>query len=581
MKVWFCCLILLLSLVPLHAQEAPNLLRNSGFEENLSAWFLKGADRVKTEFSVTSHEKFQRALRLDVTPQNKDMPWSVVLRQEIGAPLQKGKQLTLKAWLRSPEKMQVTAFVEGAKAPYAKTLTATITLTSEWQEYEIKSECNQDFAPGTANCGFYLSHGKGSIRLANVRLFQSDKSISSPKTETPKIEAPKTEAPKVETPKPVLPKVEPKIEAVLNNGDFTRDWQGWELPPNGPLQASISNAPDEGAPNGVLPAEWTRVLKLTANPPAPDVAPSPGYTISQTLAAPLNPGDGLSLRFWARGETGAKLGIYAGTLQVPNGFLRTVVDLAPQWKEYEVRGICGLRAEAGTARLRLHNAAADGIIELAGVRLNQVTGIPPGWADPPPVFNLQNLLRAEDFEGANQKFNEPITAFNLAGWQFGRQPGVTLELVEAQAGPYRNALRLTFAPPDATKSIGFGFSQNFRTPPLTGEVFAFKFWARSTLESSLHVMADQSEKHKATAPGEKPMPPGRRSILGATVPINADWNEYTVRPTPRMLRTLQQDPFPTVAGSCSISFFQPAGVPTGVVEITGFRLALERPAEPQ
>ncbi|HEY0075623.1 MAG TPA: carbohydrate binding domain-containing protein, partial [Abditibacteriaceae bacterium] len=134
MKVWFCCLILLLSLAPLNAQEAPNLLRNSGFEEGLSAWFLKGADRVKTEFSVTSHEKFQRALRLDVTPQAKDMPWSVVLRQEIGAPLPKGKQLTLKAWLRSPEKMQVTAFVEGAKAPYVKTLTATITLTPEWQE---------------------------------------------------------------------------------------------------------------------------------------------------------------------------------------------------------------------------------------------------------------------------------------------------------------------------------------------------------------------------------------------------------------------------------------------------------------
>jgi hypothetical protein len=152
-----------------------------------------------------------------------------------------------------------------------------------------------------------------------------------------------------------------------------------------------------------------------------------------------------------------------------------------------------------------------------------------------------------------------------------------LELVEAQAGPYRNALRLTFAPPDASKPIGYGFSQHFRTPPLTGEVFAFKFWARSTVENSLHIIADQSENYKKTAPGEKPTPPRRRSILSSTVPINADWNEYTVRPTRRMLQTLRQDPFPTVAGSCNISFFQGAGV----VEITGFRLALERPAEPQ
>ena len=148
----------------------------------------------------------------------------------------------LKVWLRSPEQVQITAFVENAAPPYDKSLTATFRLTNEWQEYEIKGLCKDNMPPGGANCGFFLSHSKGTIRLADVRLFQTDKieerklsrpKLSRRKRELQKIEPPKIELPKTNTP----PRVQPKtavIETLLEDEDFEDGVAGWSFLPKAP-----------------------------------------------------------------------------------------------------------------------------------------------------------------------------------------------------------------------------------------------------------------------------------------------------------------------------------------------------------
>ncbi len=585
MRALFAFLFLVASAT--YAADAPNLLRNNQFVKELDSWFLKGADRCKSEATVTSHEKFQRALRLDVTPQAKDMPWSVVLRQTIGAPLQKGKQLVLKAWLRSPEQVQITAFVENAAPPYDKSLTATFRLTNEWQEYEIKGIIKEDLPPGGANCGFFLSHSKGTIRLADVRLFQTDKPEDTIKVEPPRITPPKAELPKVEPPNiepPVqLPKIEPPVitppkpaqivESLLEDEDFERNLNGWTLPVNDTLKAEVV-----AAMPGELPEPWTRVLKLSSDGEA-DPLNTRQRIITQKFAASIAPGDGLLVKFWARGPRGSRVSVQAGSTGAPSLLLLARLDVSAEWKAYEARSISHTALRAEQAQLALWNGAIGGSLEIAGLQAERISNVPRDWADPPPVFNFENLFFAPDFSNARLEQDNPRLAQFPAHWQVALRPGVKAEIVDTEAGPYNNALRLTFTPPeppDPKQPFGFGIFQSFRTPALTNEVFALKFWARSTNGTRLYINLSQTEKTPPPAPGERPKSSRSRTAIGADFPLTAEWREYTFRPDAAILRKIQQDPFVSVNGSCAIFFREPKGT----VELTGFRLALERPAEP-
>jgi hypothetical protein len=573
-----------------YAADAPNLLRNNQFDKGMEGWFLKGADRCKSEVTVTSREKFQRALRVDVVPQAKDMPWSVVLRQSVGAPLQKGRQLVLKVWLRSPEQVQVTAFVENSAAPYTKSLTATFRLAQDWQEYEIKSDCKEDLPPGQANCGFYLSHGKGTVRIADVRLFQIEKPVEPPKTEPPAVEPPKVDPPKIGAPPAETPKVEPPkvegpvitpptpaqiVEPLLDEEDFERNLESWRLPENGNLKAEVATAPP-----GELPEQWTRVLKLSSEGPADNSTPPRLRSITRPMAAPIAPGDGILVKFWARGPRGGQIGVNAGTTTLPTVLMTARVDLRTEWKEYEVRGVSRGTIETGRSQLALWNGAVDGPLEVAGLRIERVSNAPAGWATPPPVYNLQSLLRSEDFTDGRYDPGSRFLQQTVAGWQMTKKPGVTPEIVEATAGPYKNALRLTFEHPETVKYFSYGLFQPFFTPPLTSEVFVFKFWARSTTTNPLQIMVDQSEKRAPRQPGEPAAPPTslrRRNAMAGYVIVAGDWHEYTFRPDARVLKQLrEQQDLVTQTGTIMIAMSNPQGT----LELTGFRLALERPAEP-
>jgi len=568
MKPRWCFVLLLLCAPPLRADAPANLLRNPDFVGGLQDWFLKGADRCKSEVVLATNEKFERALRLDVTPQAKDMPWSVVLRQTIGAPLQKGKLLTLKVWLRSPEQVQVTAFVEGAAAPYPKTLSATLALTPQWQEYEIKSECNQDFGPGDANCGFFLAHGKGSIRMAGVRLFQTDKPVEAKPTPTPT--AKPTPTPRLRpTPTPLPPQGPPE-EVPLANGDFTQGLTGWTRDDNSPLKASVVEA--QAGP-------FTRALKLESDAPADETPFAPASLLKQKIAAPLRRGDGLQIKFWLHGPAGARLGVLIGPPASSATFLRQVVRATAEWKEVEMRGVSYWdslpQMTQNMPQIALWASTQGGALEVAGLRLTRVPYASREWLLPPREFNVANLFKSDMLEGAVLEKNSPFSLYQLTGWMIEPRDGCQVELVDVeagQAGPYRRALRLTFTSPDG-KNRGQTLFQAFETPPLTNEVFALKFWANCSTNSVVQIFADQSEKYVPPPPGEKPTPPRTRPALAGFLQLTPGWKEYVWRPNPLLLERLKtQPPMTTERATCRFIFAQPEGV----VELTGMRLGLER-----
>lgn len=558
-----------------YALEAPNLLRNEQFAQGLESWFLKGADRCKSEVTVTSQEKFPRALRLDVTPQAKDMPWSVVLRQTIGAPLQQGRQLIIKVWLRSPERMQVTAFVENAQAPYTKSLTNSFTLTPEWKEYEIKGECKENIAPGGANCGFFLSHGKGNIRIAHVRLYQTDRQNEAPKTEQPKIEQPKieppkTEATKIET-KPVTPtKTRQIVEPLLEDEDFERQLEGWTLPEDGTLKAEVVAAtPDE------LPKQWTKVLKVSSQLPF-----EPGFyqqrTFTQKIVLAIEKGDGLQLKFWARAPQAnasqanapqaSKLYVSARSAATPNALLNVALDVTPKWKAYDLRSIARNNVNDAHGRLNFVSGAVNGPLEIAGLQMERHTGVDPEWVVPPPVFNHENLLDNGDFtdNAPKKNGNGPVKYFGKwTVFTMACQP----EIVAAETPLYKSALRLNPLL-DAPRPMPIRIEQDVDTPPLLAvDGLVLRFWARSTMGARIdcNISRHYLEPQNVNSFIRKTAASAREAIV-----LSADWKEYEVP----MVNKQHLPNAPETTRMAALLFtIYPA--PQSAVEITGIRLAVE------
>ena len=549
---FFPALVLLFGACVVQAADAPNLLRNNNFNSGLESWFLKGADRCKSEVAATAQEKFQRALHLQVQPQAKDVPWSVVLRQTIGAPLQKGQQLTLKIWLRSPEQAQVTAFVENAAPPYNKLLTQTFALTNDWHEYEIKAECPENITPGGANCGFFLSHGKGNIYLADVRLFQTDK-------ETPpaKIEAPKTEAPRATSPKPSR-----IVEPLLEDEDFEHQLEGWTLPEEGTLKAEIV-----AATLGELPQEWTKVLKISSALPF-EPAFYPQRTLTQRIVLSVAPQDGVQLKFWARSPQNCKLYVSARSTKTNALLLNEALNITPKWKEFDLRKIMRNAINDAAGRLSFMVGAVNGPLEIAGLHMERLTNVPDKWDDPPPVFNYENLLDNGDFTDNQPKINTngPLKVFGR--WLVFTN-SCEAEIVAAETEIYKSALRLTPVV-GAQRAAPIRVDQDLKTPPLgAADILVLRFWARGTNGDRLSCdfMRRYLQRQNTNSFTSK-----TASSTRQVVALSADWKEYEM---PLAAKEPRPDaPEKTTLGGLSLTIY-PAFPAPGAIEITGVRLAIQ------
>lgn len=167
-------LALVASLIARGDEEIPriDLVRNGDFSSVVwTSWIARGAPQQRRLAVVKVNAgPYRRALRFVVARQPDDNDWEVCLTQPVDASLDDGAPLVLKAWMRSPERCPVRAYVEMTAKPWAKSPNTVLTLTPEWQEYEFRGPSVLSFEPGECRVGFHLAHKIGTIELTGIRL---------------------------------------------------------------------------------------------------------------------------------------------------------------------------------------------------------------------------------------------------------------------------------------------------------------------------------------------------------------------------------------------------------------------------
>jgi GH35 family endo-1,4-beta-xylanase len=113
---------------------------------------------------------FTRALRVNVMPPANSQPWNVQLGQKTTMPIGRDDTISVRAWLRSPERIRTSLIFEQGSEPHAKYISHQVRLTPEWKEYRFAGTTRLSFAPGEAQFKFFLGYDKGTMEVAGVRV---------------------------------------------------------------------------------------------------------------------------------------------------------------------------------------------------------------------------------------------------------------------------------------------------------------------------------------------------------------------------------------------------------------------------
>jgi GH35 family endo-1,4-beta-xylanase len=130
-------------------------------------------DRAGAELQkvAVAGEPFDAAMRIDVKRLTQAR-WSLQLHAVNTAAVRKGDVLLSTFWARcvaGPSDEGRTAFVfEIGQSPYTKSVEYTVTLTRQWQRFDVPFKASQDFAPGAANINFQLGFPPQTIEIAAV-----------------------------------------------------------------------------------------------------------------------------------------------------------------------------------------------------------------------------------------------------------------------------------------------------------------------------------------------------------------------------------------------------------------------------
>jgi len=148
-----------------------DVLRNGDFARGLEpGWKIQGDDCRETEIIDVEVGHYRKALRLTLAPDADAPRWDTVLMQTPSVNLQENAPLFFRAWLRSPDALQIAGIVEGPSEPFLKSVEREVTLTPNWQEYEFNGTSIATYRPGEFRCGFHIAYGTGTIEMTGVRL---------------------------------------------------------------------------------------------------------------------------------------------------------------------------------------------------------------------------------------------------------------------------------------------------------------------------------------------------------------------------------------------------------------------------
>lgn len=329
------CSVFLLGLAAGRAEQPANLLTNEGFADGLAGWNLLRDASVAAEVVPAQAGAYSHALRLRVSVQPGAAPWAVNLQQPVEAFLDAGHRLVLRVWMRSPEGCRVTPYVEVAREPWTKSIAETIALTPDWQEYELRGVCADNYAPRAADLGFHLGFDSGTIEITGVRLYDLDaeegKAVKRPTPDTP--------------------------VSLIENGELAGDPPAsWYLVGGDALRASSAVGPD-GRP----------AVSLLCRPREGE--PPWSLQFGQNCTAPVWAGDVVYFRALLRSPDRCRVSFIMERSGPPHEkSISQMVRLTEDWREYKFAGAALSGYRPGECSVKLFLGHDEGTIEVASIR---------------------------------------------------------------------------------------------------------------------------------------------------------------------------------------------------------------------
>jgi hypothetical protein len=137
-------------------------------------WYTSGTNkdcvRVKImEVPSTENLPFDLFLRAEVAPPPEAKSYQQSIIVSPTGPVQAGTPLTLKLWLRSPEKLLINLSVKivGKKGFVEK---FNLRLTDQWQEYTVTGTADSDYTAKDYHLAIQLGTDAGTVDIADIRL---------------------------------------------------------------------------------------------------------------------------------------------------------------------------------------------------------------------------------------------------------------------------------------------------------------------------------------------------------------------------------------------------------------------------
>jgi GH35 family endo-1,4-beta-xylanase len=147
-----------------------SLISNGDLTQPLQDTWPTGADRMRVEIIDAQVGGFTKAARLTVDPEPNQPPWNIQWAQPCRGYIRVGDAVYFRAWLRSPDRCQVTFIWELARPPHTKYIDQKVRLTPEWQECRFMGRAGQGFRPEESRASLFVGHDKGVIEVAGLRV---------------------------------------------------------------------------------------------------------------------------------------------------------------------------------------------------------------------------------------------------------------------------------------------------------------------------------------------------------------------------------------------------------------------------
>ncbi|RYX84599.1 hypothetical protein EON83_09630 [bacterium] len=335
--------LLLGSALPLCAQtllQTPErALSNSSFQSGTANWELGDAIATSSmqvvNLGANEAGGAKRALKIDVQSAAGLNSWDIALRQEVHVALPTGRPLRLTFWAKANRAAKIGTGIEDG-GDYHKIAWGDVELSPTWKRYEIQGKADRDFAADSLRFIFNLAQQSAQIYLADVRLEDPEHPMAA----------------NVPLAGPVG-----SLEKPLSLLPATAFGEGW-----GGNGLTISPF-DSGFPNVGRAARLT----ITEPPQNPWNA-----RLGAGNPSPVNGGDAIAVRLWARSPTNNKIGIIFQQSTAPHAkILSQAVQLTPQWQEFRFFALLDNAQgfAAGGSNFEIHAGYGTGTVEIGNVRV--------------------------------------------------------------------------------------------------------------------------------------------------------------------------------------------------------------------